>query len=165
MAFMERLIGLLGKSVSWLIIFLVLVMCVDVFLRYGFNTSNTWMIDLEWQSFSVFFLLGAAPALLTDRHVRVDLIYERFPAQRKALVDALGTLVFLLPWCLVMLWTQWDYLLVSWAIGEGSPDPNGLPARYIVKAAIFLGFLLLTFASIIRLTKDLMTLWKPKQVN
>lgn len=165
MILMERFINLLERSTSWLVICLMLVMCLDVFLRYGFNTSNTWMIDLEWQAFAIFFLLGGAPALLANRHVRVDLFYERFSPLAKALVDALGTLVFLLPWCLVMLWTQWDYLLMSWAIGEGSPDPNGLPGRYVVKSAMFLGFLFLAMASVLRLSKDLRTLFTPKKVN
>lgn len=157
---LHRFLVLIGKWVSWLTLMLVVLMCVDVFLRYSLNTSKTWMIDLEWQIFATLFLLGGSYTLLADRHVRVDLIYERLSSRGKAVVDTVGTMIFLLPWCGVMLWTASDYTWNSWAIGEGSPDPNGLPARYIIKAVMWLAFLLLLLASIVKLAKDIGTVFQ-----
>lgn len=150
MILVERYIILAGKSVSWLSLFLVVVMCLDVLLRYGFSTSNTWMIDLEWQGFSLLFLLSGGATLLADKHVRVDLFYAGWSERVKSLIDLFGGLFLLIPWCAMMVWTHWNYVSVSWAIGEGSPDPNGLPARYLIKTGMLIGFLLLLLAALVK---------------
>lgn len=148
----------IGQAGSWLSLLLVLLICVDVLLRYLFNTSRTWIIDLEWHLFALLFLLGGAGTWLSDKHVRVDLFYSLWPDRRKAWVDFLGTLFFLLPWCGMMIWTTARYALQSWQIGEGSPDPNGLPARYLIKLVMLIAFVLLFLAALIRLKEDLQRL-------
>jgi TRAP-type mannitol/chloroaromatic compound transport system permease small subunit len=151
----KYLILRLGAGISWLCLILVLLISGDVLLRYAFNTTRTWIIDLEWHLFSLIFLFGAASTWLKDKHVRVDLFYARWSDQRKALVNILGTLFFLLPWCVMLIWTSTRYALASWAVGEGSPDPNGLPVRYLIKAAIVLGFVLLAVSSLVRMKEDI----------
>ena len=94
------------------------------------------------------FLLGAAYSLKHDRHVRVDVFYSRFSPKRKALVNFVGSVVFLVPFCLVGIWGSQAFVTTSFMIGETSPDPGGLPARFILKAAIPIGFLLVLLQGI-----------------
>lgn len=142
-----------GRAVAWLTTLLVLLVCADVVSRYLFSTTKAWTIELEWHLFALIFLLGAGYALKHDRHVRVDLFYTRFSAREQALVDLIGGLIFLIPWCLLVIYASWHYAWESFMLGETSPDPGGLPARYAVKFAIVLGaslLLLQGIASIIR---------------
>ena len=91
-------------------------------------SSNTF-IELQWYLFSLVFLLGAAYALKTGAHVRVDIFYNRISPTAKAWVNIAGTVVFLIPFCLLMISTSWPVVVDSWIRLEGSPDPGGLP-RY-----------------------------------
>ena len=104
-------------------------------------SSNTF-IELQWYLFSVVFLLGAAYALKTGAHVRVDIFYNRISPTGKAWVNIAGTIAFLIPFCLLMIWTSWPVVVDSWIRLEGSPDPGGLP-RYPLLTVVPLAFILL----------------------
>ncbi|GLR16457.1 C4-dicarboxylate ABC transporter [Portibacter lacus] len=130
-------------------IVLVVLICVDVLLRYFFNSTEKWIIELEWHIFAAIFLIGASYTFKNDKHVRVDLFYQNFSVQKKAWVNILGNILFLIPWCLVVIYSSYKYGMVSLSYLEGSPDPNGLPARYIIKFIITIGFTLLLFQAII----------------
>ncbi len=151
----DRVIDRIGQLVSWISLLLILLICVDVIMRYFLNTSKIWMVEMEWHLFSVLFLLGASYTLLHDKHVRVDLFYENYSPQRRRLVNALGILIFAIPWCLIILTSSWDYALNSFSFREGSPQPGGLPARYIVKSIIFCGYFLLLVQALSILIKSI----------
>lgn len=153
----DRTIDRTGQLVSWISLILILLICVDVFMRYFLNTSKIWMVEMEWHLFSVLFLLGASYTLLHDKHVRVDLYYENYSHERKNIVNALGIIIFVIPWCLIILTTSWDYAANSFSFSEGSPQPGGLPARYLVKSVIFLGFFLLLVQALSILIKSLVS--------
>ena len=89
-----------------------------------------------------------------DRHVRVDLFYHNFSKKDKARVDFIATLIFLLPWAAILLYFGWSYTLESYKMGETSPDPGGLPARFIIKGAIAIGMLLLFLQGLSQLIKN-----------
>jgi len=137
----------IGAVIRWLVLVMVLVGAYNALARYlnrwidAGLTSNA-LIDLQWYLFSLVFLLGAAYALNRDVHVRVDVVYSRFGEKGKAWVDLLGTLFFLIPFSVVMLWVSWPAVRNSWVIREVSPDPGGLP-RYPIKAVILVSFALL----------------------
>lgn len=133
----------IGRTVSWLTTILVILVCFDVARRSMFSVTAAWIMELEWHLFALIFLLGAGYALKHDRHVRVDLFYAKFSPKDKALVNLMGTLIFLIPWCLLIIYTSYNYAYSSFEIGEGSPNPGGLPARYFIKFAITAGFCLL----------------------
>jgi TRAP-type mannitol/chloroaromatic compound transport system permease small subunit len=137
-----------GKIISWLMPILVVLVCVDVTTRYLFDNTQTWIIELEWHLFAALFLLGAGYTLKHQRHVRVDLFYAKMGIRDKALVDFIGTLVLLIPWCILIIWVSFEYATISFLIREGSPDPGGLPARYIIKFIIPLGIGLLLLQAI-----------------
>lgn len=154
----DQLNETVGRSVAWLTTVLVLVIGYDVAARYLFNTSSAGVVELEWHLFSFIFLLGAAYALKHDRHVRVDVFYQSFTIRQQAWVNLIGTLLFLLPFCYVILVESWQFTVNAWSMQEGSPDPGGLPARYVVKAAIPIGFLLLLLQALSLLFTSLLTL-------
>ncbi len=144
----DRLNGLIGVAVAWLSLAMVLIGAFNAVARYlgrfaGASSlaSNAW-IETQWYLFSVLFLLGAAYTLREDAHVRVDVLYGRLGPRGKAWIDLVGTFVFLLPFCAFGIWSSWDAVANSIAIGEMSPDPGGLP-RWPLKALIPVSFGLL----------------------
>lgn len=132
-----------GRAVAWLTTFLVILVCFDVIVRYLFSETQAWIMELEWHLFALIFLIGAGYAFKHDRHVRVDLFYTRFSPKDRALVNIIGGLIFLIPWCILIIYISFDYARISFLIRETSPDPGGLPALYVIKFAITLGAFLL----------------------
>ncbi len=157
-AAIDRLNELIGRWIAWLTLFMVLVTVVIVVLRYGFNIGFIWMQESVRFMYAAVFLLGAGYTLKHDGHVRVDMLYERMGLKRRAWVDLLGTLLFLLPVCFSVIYFSWTYVLNSWADFEGSIEERGLHAVYLLKTCIWLfaGLLILQgIATIIRTTRSL----------
>ncbi len=150
----DNYIDRMGKSVAWLTTLLMVIICIDVMMRYLFSMTETWILELEWHLFAILFLLGSSYALLHNKHVRVDVFYEKYSNSIKDLVNAIGVVVFLLPWAIVVLVHGWDYMANSFSFREGSPQPNGLPARYIIKSFIVIGFGLLALQGMSELIKS-----------
>ena len=144
----DRLVGGIGRSVGWLNVVLIVVVVVDVLLRWFFSLTAAWVIELEWHLFALIFLLGIPYALQQDRHVRVDLFYEDFPRRDKARVNLIGTLIFLLPWAIVLLYTSGQYAYESFVSVEGSPNPNGIPYYFPIKSVVPLAAALLILQGI-----------------
>lgn len=161
----DHLNNWVGKATSWLTTILVVLVCVDVVIRYLFSDTQAWIMELEWHMFSLVFLLGASYCFRHDKHVRVDLFYANFSEKEKALVNFLGALFFLIPWCVVIIWVSFNYGQQSYFIGETSPDPGGLPARYVIKFAITAGIFLLLLQGISSLIKSGLTLMDGDQQN
>ena len=148
----------IGKATAWLTTILVLLVCGRVLGRIIFNSEPVWMPELEWHLFSLIFLLGAGYTLKHDKHVRVDLFYADFSEKDKALVNLIGSLIFLIPWCLLIMWVSYDYALGSLKTLEGSPNPNGLPYRFIIKFAITAGASLLFLQALALVADSILTL-------
>ena len=111
--------------------------------------------------FALIFLLGGGYALKHDRHVRVDLFYGNFSDRDRAWVNLIGHTVLLLPWCIVLTWVSSRYAFDSFQMGEGSPDPGGLPFRFLVKSAIPLCFVLLLLQGVLQIQEQIKVLRKP----
>ena len=138
----------IGRGVSWVTLGLVVVVFVDVVMRYLFNTSFVFIQELEWHLFAFIFLIGAGYTLLHDGHVRVDIIYQRLGFKGRAWINLIGVLFFLLPGCILVIVTSWQFVYDAWSVMEGSPDPGGIPYRFIVKGTITVGFFLLCLQGI-----------------
>ncbi len=154
----DRVDEVVGEASSWLVLFLVLVTITDVSLRYLFHAGSVAFQELEWHLYAANFLIAAGWTMLRDGHVRIDIFYSRFGSRGQALVDLLGTLLFCIPFCIVVILAARPFFLNAWSIGEGSPDPGGLPARYILKAAIPVGFGIVVVQSISQVLKALFVL-------
>lgn len=137
-----------GQGVSWISLILVILIGLDVILRYAFNWSSSANQELEWHLFAALFLLGAAYALKHDKHVRVDVFYSQFSPTKKAWVNLIGTLVFLIPFCWVIIQTSIPFVIDAWKISESSAEPGGLPHRFLIKSTIPIGAILLLVQAI-----------------
>lgn len=157
--FIDRLNDRIGASIRWLTLLMVVIGSVNAIVRY-FARSQRWSLNLtpameaQWYLFSIIFLMGAAYGLNHDVHVRVDVVYERLTAKGRAWIDLVGTLLFLVPFSLLMLYVSFPAVRASWAVREVSPDPGGLP-RYPIKALILVSFVLLLLQAISQLVKQI----------
>ena len=136
--------------VAWLVLLMVVIIGYDVTMRYLFHTGSAAIQELEWHLFALFFLMGSAYTLKHDGHVRVDIFYRSqwMDQRRRAWLDLLGGLFLLLPFCLLVIISSLPFVENSFVMNEGSPDPGGLPFRYLLKAAIPVGFALILLQGI-----------------
>jgi len=151
----DRFNEVVGRGVSWVAALMVLVTSYDVIMRYVFRTSFVFIQELEWHLFAVLFLLAAGYTHLHGDHVRVDIFYARMSRRRKAVVDLAFGVLFLFSTCFLLVWTSIPFVANSLAVLEGSADPGGLPARYLLKAVIPLSFILLALQGISESIKNL----------
>jgi len=147
-----------GYASAFLTLFLVFITATDVTLRYLFRAGSVAFQELEWHLYAANFILAAGWTMLKDGHVRIDILYNRLNPRKRALIDLIGTFVFCIPFCIIVIWTSWTFFMNAWVIGEGSPDPGGLPARYLLKATIPLGFGLVFFQALSQAVKAVMVL-------
>ncbi|HET8728070.1 MAG TPA: TRAP transporter small permease subunit [Alphaproteobacteria bacterium] len=132
----DRLNETIGRTVSWLALFMVLVQCVLVAMRYVFGVASIVIQESLVYAHGLLFTLAAGYTLLHDGHVRVDIFYREASPRRKALIDLLGVLFLLLPFCMLLWLTAWPYVGASWAILEGSREQSGIRGIYLLKSAI-----------------------------
>lgn len=125
-----------GRTVSWLTLGIVLFTFAVVLLRYAFNLGWIAMQESVLYLHAVVFLLGAAYTLKQDGHVRVDIFYRGMSPVAKAWVDLFGATLLLLPVCVFIFWSSWDYVGNAWSLQEGSREAGGLPWVYVLKTAI-----------------------------
>jgi len=156
----DRVNDWVGRGFRLLTLLMVLVTTVDVLMRYAFHTSYVLVQELEWHLFAILFLVAAGYTHLKGDHVRVDIFYARMSPRAKAMIDLAGSLVFLFPTCFLLVWTSFPFIRASVGVLEGSPDPGGLPGRYLLKMAIPVGFMLLGLQGVSELVKNVGALRK-----
>ena len=154
--FVDGLSDKIGHLVGWMTTLMVLTVFYDTVMRYAFNKGNVALQELEWHLFAIVFLLGAAYTLKEKGHVRVDILYVRLSKKTKAWIDFIGVFIFLIPFSVMVILSTKGFIMNSWAIREISPDPGGLPARYILKTMIPLGFSLLIVQGLSEAAKNFM---------
>jgi TRAP-type mannitol/chloroaromatic compound transport system permease small subunit len=141
-----------GRLIAWLTLLVALLSAGNALMRYGLSYSSNAYLEAQWYMFSLIFLLGGAYALKKDAHVRIDLIYGRLSKRAQAWIDLLGTLLFLIPMALGVLYLAWPWAMNSFLTRELSPDAGGLP-RWPIKLALLLGFALLALQGLSELIK------------
>ncbi len=125
-----------GRLLAWLVLAMALLTTVVVVLRYGFNTGSIMAQEAVTYMHGCLFMLGAAYALKSGAHVRVDIFYRNFSERGRAWVNSLGGIVFLMPLCAFIGVSSWSYVTESWAILETSPEPGGIPAVFLLKSLL-----------------------------
>lgn len=126
-----------GNAIAWTAFIMVLVQFGVVILRYVFAFSNTALSESIWYLHGLLFMIGAGYTLLHDGHVRVDVFYREASQRYRAWVDLLGSLLFLIPLCMLTVWLSWSYVINAWIVLEGSLELSGLPLVFLYKTVIW----------------------------
>ncbi len=148
----------ISRACAWALLLMMLANCAVVLLRYGFDIGFIALQEFVNYCHAFAFLLSVAFTLQQDEHVRVDIFYQGFNVQQKAWVNALGCLVFVLPFASFLLYCSWSFFISAWQIQETSPDPGGLAFLYLYKGLIPLASLLLIFQGLAMLLRQSYTL-------
>jgi len=143
--FYARLTKYLGVFLFIIMLLMTANVFYDVIMRYVFSHGSIAMQEMEWHLFSVLILLGMSYSLMEDAHVRVDILYDSYSARKKAWVNMMGAIVFILPISLLVATNSVDFVMEAFNSGEISGDPGGLHYRWIVKALIPSSFWILIF--------------------
>ncbi len=137
----ESCIDTCGRLTLWLTLAMIALVAVNVILRYSLSFGSVWAQEFEWHFLALTILLGLSFALQRGDNVRVDVFYAKFSAKTKRVVDVISILL-LLAVALLFVKLSIPYVWQSYSISEVSSDPGGLPARWLIKLAIPIGFLL-----------------------
>ena len=159
---LDTFIDRIGRITGWCAFALVWVMAFNVLLRYLFRTGSVAMQELEWHLMAPICLLGLSYALLHDGHVKVDILYGRFPERVRRIIDLVSMVLI----CLVtaiLIYLSLPYVEQSFRIGEKSPDPGGLTHRWILKAMLPAGFALLLIQSLAMTLRAAVAVADPRQ--
>ena len=131
----------IGRLVSWLVLATVLVSTTNATFRYAFNQSSNAWLEIQWYLFSAIFLLASGYTLKHNQHIRIDIIAGRLSRKAQTWIDILGTLLFLFPMAIIIMWLSWPVFVNSYQHNEISTNAGGLtvwPARLLVPVGFFL---------------------------
>lgn len=148
----------IGKAMAWLVVVLTLIVFYDVCMRFLFRAGSPALQELQWHLFAFIFLLGAAATYKMNGHVRVEVFYQKFSPKTQLVINTLGDLFILLPLCILIINSSIPFIETAWQMNEASPDPGGLPHRWIIKAAIPAGFVLLALQALSNIIGNLYTI-------
>jgi TRAP-type mannitol/chloroaromatic compound transport system permease small subunit len=142
----------LGKILSWLILVAVIVSASNAIIRKTFDMSSNSWLELQWVLFSVVFLLCSPWTLLSNEHIRIDIVNGMLPQPVRNWIDVIGHAFFLLPLTVVMVVTGIPFFTKSWLLNEQSGNAGGLP-QWPAKSLVTIGFVLLFIQGISELIK------------
>lgn len=146
-----------GTFATWLVLLACLVSTGNAISRYAFSLSSNAWLELQWYMFAAMVFFGAPQTLRLNEHVRVDVFYAALAERRRAWIDIVGIVLFLLPFCAVLSYFTWPWFLESWRIGEMSSNAGGL-IRWPVKLVLPLGLALLALQGASELIKRIAAL-------
>jgi TRAP-type mannitol/chloroaromatic compound transport system permease small subunit len=150
----DRLNTWIGKHLAWLILAAVLVSSVNAVVRKVFDTSSNSWLELQWVLFSIVFLICSPWTLLNNEHIRIDIVNNLLPKPVRNAIEIIGHVLFLLPWCIIMVITSVPFFWRSWLIDEQSGNAGGLP-QWPAKSLLMIGFALLLLQAVSELIKRL----------
>lgn len=151
-----------GHWIAWGMLPLVIISCMVVILRYGFDTGAIALQEAIMYNHAILFMLGMAYTYQQQKHVRVDVFYSQFSATQKAWVNLLGGLLLALPTLGFIAWASFDYVLNSWRVFETSSEAGGLAFVYLLKTVIWLMVLLLTLQINASIAQAWLQIWHPE---
>ncbi|GIK81766.1 MAG: TRAP transporter small permease subunit [Pseudorhodoplanes sp.] len=142
----------LGKWLSWLVLVVVLISATNATVRKIFDTSSNAWLELQWIIFSIIFLLCSPWTLISNEHIRIDIVNSAFSQRVRNIIDVVGHSIFLLPLTIIMIITSYPFFIRSFEINEQSMNAGGLP-QWPAKALVLIGFFLLFLQAISELIK------------
>jgi TRAP-type mannitol/chloroaromatic compound transport system permease small subunit len=141
-----------GHLSYWLILVAVLISTGNAIVRYSFNVSSNAWLEIQWYLFSAVFLFCAGYALLHNQHVRIDVITARLSKRTQTWIEILGTIFFLLPMAITIMWLSWPVFIDAYQSDEVSANAGGLPV-WPARLMLPIGFLLLVLQGLSELIK------------
>ena len=147
-SFCDKFAKYIGVIISFLLILMMINVAFDALNRYIMNSNSVALQEMEWHLFSVIILLGLSYSLSEEGHVRVDILYTGFSEKKKAIVNMIGVILFILPLSLLIAYGSINFVEKSFIFMEQSGDPGGLPFRFIIKGLIPTSFVILIVMSI-----------------
>src|SRR6478609_1032264 len=145
--------GFIGRKVAWLILAAVIVATVNAIIRKVFNVSSNAWLELQWMLFGAVFLMCASWTLQVKEHIRIDIVNSMLPQRVRQWIELLGHILFLMPFCLLIVYHSWPFFLRSYAINEQSLSAGGLP-QWPAKGLVLVGFVMLTFQGVSEIIKQ-----------
>ncbi len=142
----------IGKGAFWLVLVMTIISAGNACVRFMFNYSSNGLLEIQWYLFAAIFLLCSPYTLQKNEHVRIDVLSGKFSPRGLAIIDIIGTLFFLLPMVVVVLWLSLPLIAESYKISEMSANAGGL-IRWPVKVLLPIGFTLLALQGISELIK------------
>jgi TRAP-type mannitol/chloroaromatic compound transport system permease small subunit len=143
----------IGKKVAWLILLAVIVATVNAIIRKLFNVSSNAWLELQWMLFGAVFLMCASWTLQVKEHIRIDIVNSMLSKRVQRWIDLIGHTLFLMPFCLLIVYHSWPFFLRSYAINEQSLSAGGL-AQWPAKGLVVVGFVMLTFQGVSEIIKQ-----------
>ncbi|MGD1876990.1 MAG: TRAP transporter small permease subunit [Kiloniellaceae bacterium] len=162
---LDRVIIMIGKIAAWAGLALILVTIFDVVTRRYFNLGSTKLQEAEWHFHTILFALCLGYAYLKDSHVRIDLVRENLSERTQWWIELAGCLLFLLPYCGLIIWFGIDFVERSFATNEVSASATGLSHRWLIKSMIPIGFGLLALSGIAIMLRKLVELFGPEELR
>ena len=141
-----------GKGAFWLVLIMAVISAGNASYRFVFNDSSNGMLEIQWYLFAAVFLLCSPYTLQRNEHVRIDVLSGKLSPRGLAVIDIIGTLFFLLPMVITVLWLSMPLVAESYKIQEMSANAGGL-IRWPVKILLPIGFTLLALQGISELIK------------
>jgi TRAP-type mannitol/chloroaromatic compound transport system permease small subunit len=138
----EAIVDVFGRLAALVGVALVLLVAGNVFARYFFRTGTIWLQELEWHLIAPIALIGMSYTLLKGEQVRVDFLYEQMPLALRQIVE-IATGILTIIFAVIVVKLSLPFVEQAWRVGEGSPNPGGMPHRAVLKALIPFGFVLL----------------------
>jgi TRAP-type mannitol/chloroaromatic compound transport system permease small subunit len=163
--FLDRLITRVGKLAAWTALLLIAVIVWDVVTRRFLVLGSTRLQEFEWHIHTVLFLFCLGFAYVKDAHVRIELVRERLSQRKQWWIELFGVLLFLIPYCAIVLYFGFDWWHRSWILNESSDSATGLPFRWIIKMALPLGFIFLLLSGVTVLLRKIVELFGPPDLR
>lgn len=162
---LDGIVRKIGEWSSWIWTILMLLIVIQVLQRYVIGLGSIQMEEIQWHLYAIGFMLGLGLTEMRERHVRIDVVAEQFPLRVRLWIEIVGIVVFLLPFCIFVIWWSVPYVIESWRADEISAAPGGLPYRYLLKGVITVAFALLAMTGVSRLSRVWAALRLPSQAT
>ncbi len=161
----DSVLVVVGRTSIWIWVVLMAVVVINVAMRHLFGQGRVELEELQWHMNSVGFLLAIAYAYQSDSHIRIDLVSQRLSARMRAWIELYGTIILLVPFVIMILWFSMPFVTQSFAVGEVSQSPGGLPFRWLIKAMLPVGMALLLLGIVSRTLRVWAFLGEGEQAN
>jgi TRAP-type mannitol/chloroaromatic compound transport system permease small subunit len=149
----EAVLNVIGGAVNWLWIILVLIIVVNVTMRYAVGVNYIWVEEVQWHIYAVGFMIAIGYGIIHDAHVRVDVIAAGFKPRTRAIIEFIGITVLILPLIYLMISYAIPFVESSWRRNETSSAPGGLTNRWAIKSVIIIAFAYMGLAAVSRLLR------------